>query len=231
MRTKTALVLGLLTMPVVAGPLDSAHVLFTHGVRAYDRQAFVDALKTLGDRQGPAAHILRGRCYWRLQLLAYVESDKKVLTSEGNAALQALNDALAQGADTVSVLTVRVRVHQLLASTGMVGGARYGPASASDLELLESRAPRAYGTRLAAAWGLMETPAFAGGNPRKALQVWFALRGEYPDSVDCAVGSARATARRGEHARAVEMLDSALAVSPNHRLARLFRDEAAQGKP
>lgn len=214
----------LLAGGVEAAWLDSATVLYVKASVDYDSTALASlsaGYEKLGANEQGAKDVLllAGLVEWRRQLIAFCTDDKKGISRCGVSALGLFDKAASMGADAGFVAAHKALVCQLLATLGLAGGTKYGPAAARELARAKTASPDGYFTALVEAVNFNQAPSFAGGNPKKAVELLGAMAIKYPDSVDVLVHYADALEKTGSKKVAQEKIAAIVRKNPRNLLA------------
>jgi tetratricopeptide (TPR) repeat protein len=215
--------LALLPALLSAACLDSATALYLNGIRNYDSLSFRRSLAAAERCSGGEAHFLRGRCYWGLQLIAFAGERKKEVERLGKQALDEYGLADTAAVSAYELQAYTTLCDQLMASTGWVNGAAYGPRLGKGAEFLKKRNPAGFFTRFVEAVNKIDAPSFAGGNPALAAALLEKVKIDFPDSLEARVQLAQAYYRLGRKADARREIDGVIQVNPRHLLARLIQ--------
>ena len=232
MRILFGLLLLLTPALVRGGCLDSASAHYLRGVADWDSSQIRLAMKSLdvcgqSEREYETG-FLQSQCWLRLQLIAYALHQKKAVESCGKSALKTIKDLDRHPADTFAITVVRCFVCQLLATTGITNGARYGSQVGPLLDRLKEMRPTAYYTRLIDAVMIANMPVLVGGNPKKGRDLLLGIAREYPDSLEIKTQLATAYSLLHDYTAAERELDAVLAANPRHLQARVLREEIAR---
>lgn len=162
---------------------------FSLAATSYDSASLVDISQKTDahlakDPVNAPGLLLAGLVAWRLELIAFCKGDNEQLSKYGLLTLDFLERAEKEGADRYLTITHRALACQLMATLGIRGGTKYGPRAAAELKKAKEVNGSGYYTRLVDAINFNQAPAFAGGNPAKALELLQKLSVEYPDSTD-----------------------------------------------
>jgi hypothetical protein len=209
--------------------LDNASAHYLRGVADWDSSQVRRAMTSLDicsqSERGYETGFLQSQCWLRLQLIAYALHQKKAVESYGKSALRILKELDRHPADTFAITVVRCFVCQLLATTGIANGARYGSQVGLLLDRLKEIRPTAYYTRLIDAVMIANRPVLVGGNPKTGRDLLQGIARDYPDSLEAKTQLATAYSLLRDYAAARRELDAVLAANPHHLLARSLRDE------
>lgn len=169
--------------------------------------------------------VLQGKCFWRLQIIAFTQNNKKDQVALGEKALAALEKAEQLEAEVVDILPTKGLVYQLMAGTGLKNGAVYGPKSAEVADAIRKISPDNYYADFLTSVNLLQMPGFVGGNPTKARRNFEQMLPKYPDSLDLRVQYAKSLAKTGAGDSARVVLTQVLQKNPRHLLARHWLSE------
>jgi hypothetical protein len=204
---------------------DSTAALFEQGIAAWDstllRKAFVQsAIET------PRSDFLfKATCLWRLQIISYVNDDKKATIHHGKQALELLDSAAGYNENAYLINARRTYVTQLLAGTSLKNGATYGPRTGKYLDAMRKLKPQGFETRFISAVNLLEMPSFVGGDPKKSQELLLELHQNFPDSAAVTISLARAMIKNKQKEKAQNLLDQVLQKNPKDLWAKKVRKE------
>jgi hypothetical protein len=204
---------------------DSTTALFERGIAAWDstllRKAFAQSVI-----ETPRSDFLfKATCLWRLQIISYVNDDKKATIHHGKQSLDLLDSAARRGEDSYLINVRRTYITQLLAGTSLKNGATYGPRTGKYLDEMRKLKPQGFETRFIQAVNLLEMPSFVGGDPKKSQDMLAALHDEFPDSSAVTISLARAMIKNKQKEKAQNLLDLALRKNPKDLWAKKVKKE------
>jgi tetratricopeptide (TPR) repeat protein len=204
---------------------DSTMALFEQGIATWDTFLLKSAF-TASTREAPHSDfVFKATCYWRLQVISYLNGNKQGMINHGVRALNLLDSAALKGEDQFLVTARRAYVSQLMAGTSLINGPKYGPHTAKYLEEMKKNKPDGFDTRFIEAVNLLEMPSFVGGNPKKAQELLLEVYKDFPDSPAVALRLARAMIKNKRKEEARKVLDQVLRKDPKNLWARKVRGE------
>jgi hypothetical protein len=221
-------VFALSALPSYALDLKVLREMYATAERAWDRaglEACLSALSGPGKETGYEYLVLRGECLYRLALLGWVDGDAARTNAHAERAIAAFDLAARERKEAIEAISGHALVCQLLAGMDWSAGARYGPRITTDLDRLKAMAPAHVSTRYLQALAWLETPAFFGGDPKRAEAELRTLSAENPGDDDTLVNHARAMAQCGQASQAVRQLEAIVARNPANRLAQKYLRE------
>jgi tetratricopeptide (TPR) repeat protein len=201
------------------------------GAVHYDSVRLLSAAEALkGGNLTSATRLLLGFTYWRLELIAYCTDNTKGVDLYGKLAVDVLNQAEKNGADTYLTASYKTLVYQVLSGLGIRQGALYGPKTVTELNKAKKLQPQGYYPLLCSAINLNQAPSFAGGNPSKAVTELQNLTRQFPDSSDVKIHLADAYIKTGNHEEARRLLDNVTKEQPHNLLAQKIVRKLKTGK-
>ncbi len=206
--------------------LDSAAAQYGRAGERYDSVTlrrtveFIERGPYAQQRQSPAALLILGLVYWRLELIAFCIGDNSGTGRFGSLALDKLSEAEKAGADSYLTGSHKALVSQLLASLGVFKGAKFGPRAASELKKAQQANPQGYFSQLVEAINANRAPSFAGGSPKKAVELFEKMAKTFPDSIDVRIHLADAYAQVGRKDEARRTIDPITSAFPYNLLAK-----------
>ena len=205
--------------------LDSAAAQYKRGGERYDSimlqqtAGFIEH-QAKEERQTPRALLTLGLVYWRLELIAYCTGDNSGVDRYGTLAVDKLGDAEKAGADGYLVASHKSLASQLLASLGMGKAIKFGPLAASEIKKTQQAKPEGYFSILVEAVNANRAPAFAGGSPKKAVELFEKMAKTYPDSIDVKIHLADAYSQVGRRDEARKLIEPITAAFPSNLFAK-----------
>jgi predicted Zn-dependent protease len=205
--------------------LDSAAAQYSRAGERYDSLLLSQNVQYIErqpkeELQAPGALLLLGLHFWRLTLIAFCIGDNSGISRFGSMAIDKLTEAEKAGADIYITGSHKALVSQLLASLGMLKGAKYGPRAASELKKAQKANPEGYFTLLVTAINANRAPSFAGGSPKKAVELFEKMAKTFPDSIDVKIHLADAYIQVGRKEDARRTIDPLTAAFPYNLLAK-----------
>ena len=205
--------------------IDSAAAQYSRAGEQYDSVLLRQTVEYIErqpkeERQAPGALLVLGLHYWRLELIAFCISDNSGTSRYGTMAIDKLTEAEKAGADVYITGSHKALASQLLASLGMLKGAKYGPRAASELKKAQKANPQGYFTLLVEAVNANRAPSFAGGSPKKAIELFEKMAKTFPDSIDVKIHLADAYTQVGRTDDARRTIDPVTAAFPYNLLAK-----------
>jgi tetratricopeptide (TPR) repeat protein len=172
------------------------------------------------ERQTPGALLTLGLVYWRLELIAFCKGDNSGVSRWGSLAIDKLNEAEKGGADVYLTASHKALASQLLASLGMLKGAKYGPRAASELKKAQKANPQGYFTFLVEAVNANRAPSFVGGSLKKAVELFEKMAKTFPDSIDVKIHLADAYIQLDRMDEAEKLILPIVETAPSNLLAK-----------
>jgi hypothetical protein len=205
--------------------IDSATAQYSRAGEQYDSVLLRQTVEYIErqpkeERQAPAALLVLGLHYWRLTLIAFCVGDNSGISRFGSMAIDKLTEAEKAGADIYITGSHKALVCQLLASLGMLKGAKYGPRAASELKKAQKANPEGYFTLLVTAVNANRAPSFAGGSPKKAVELFEKMAKAFADSIDVKIHLADAYLQVGRKDDARKTIEPVTAAFPYNLLAK-----------
>jgi hypothetical protein len=204
---------------------DSTRILFKQGIAEWDSTLLKAALSRSISITPGSDFLFKATCLWRLQIISYVNDDKKATINHGKQALELLDSAARHNEDPYLINARRTYVTQLLATTSFKNGATYGPRTGKYLDEMRKLKPQGFETRFIEAVNFLEMPSFVGGDPKKSQELLAALHSEFPDSTAVSISLARAMIKNRQKEEAKHLLDLALEKDPKNLWAKKVRKE------
>jgi tetratricopeptide (TPR) repeat protein len=204
---------------------DTASVLLQKGIESWDSTLLKSALARSCAENPASDYLFKATCLWRLQIIAYLNGDKKGTIHHGKSALDILDTAARKSEDAYLTYARRAYVSQLLAGTSLKNGPIYGARTGKYLDELKKIKPKGFDTRFIDAVNLLEMPSFVGGDPKKAQERLVELHREFPDSSAVAISLARAMIKNKEKEEAQKVLDQVLKKDSKNLWAKKVKNE------
>jgi tetratricopeptide (TPR) repeat protein len=213
--------------------LDSAAAQYNKAGERYDSVALRQTAEFIErqpkeEKQTSGALLALGLVYWRLELIAFCKGDNSGVNRFGTTAIETLHSAEKAGADVYITASHKALASQLLASLGIIKGAKYGPRAASELKKAQNANPQGYFTQLVEAVNANRAPSFAGGSPKKAVELFEKMATTFPDSIDVKIHLADAYKQVGRKDDASKTIELVAAAFPYNLLAKKIAATVAE---
>ena len=158
-RLFTTALFILTAVAAVDSASDSADYLFRKGANEYDSLLLKKAVVLARHNRLPEKYLFIATCLWRIQIIKYVDDDKKGITFYGKQALTILDSAERNNEERYFVEARRAFVNQPLAGLGIKNGATFSPRITKKLKVMKKIRPNGFEVRLIEAINLLEMPA------------------------------------------------------------------------
>jgi hypothetical protein len=204
---------------------DSTTALFHKGIESWDTTLLKSALTRSIAENPTSDYLFKATCLWRLQIIAYLNGDKKGTIHFGKNALDILDSASRKSENAYLTYARRAYVSQLLAGTSLKNGPVYGARTGKYLDELKKIKPGGFDTRFIDAVNQLEMPSFVGGDPKKAQERLTVLYREFSDSSAVAISLARAMIKNRQKEEARGVLDLVLKKDSKNLWAKKVKNE------
>lgn len=223
-----AMVLSLVVLPAgsapaatPAGSVAALQAQLEEGMREYSEAKLENVRRTLSawppEAYTSGAWLVRGEAEERLAELALLhdlkEAERLAFAAEGS-----LKRSIALS-DSAQARAALAHVYQILAHTGRVSAARFGPRIPAEIRRAIALDPSNFNARLMEVQGYLDAPPVFGGDLAKGIDLLRGLAQEFPDSDRVLYDLARALAKSGDKKAALSYAEAALRANPQNPFA------------